>query len=763
MSSHTSSESKRAESAPVDAAAAASIDIATEVQRLADVSGGREEFLQRVSAFLGESLQAALVAVHDSPWPQPRMLVRDERIAGGIDRDHVHALLDSSVAPVSSSTIACDPVAGGMVMAGADSIVCGSMSTELFPAPHRCSLLVIESGPRNASEMLPAMRTLTAVSSAARATRFHHAGDATDTDSHDRVAPAAMGNLVDLKKADDRSAALMDSSGLDQNVRVRASLRRFHGSLDPTATSYTIASELPHLLLCDRAAVLIARPRRGNRRKYRVTAISGSSVVDRRSPLIRTMSRFADRVSIIGEPIVLPPPGECPVDDPTHEAKNRQVPGDSSKNDAMAVTRTPAEHAGHLSDLPPQIVDVLEEYLDESGVLSVTVLPIFDPATASDSSQVADASVDSSVSGMATNRKDADAPIAIVLLETFSGEPTGITPGMIEIGKEAATAIGNSLRYDDVFALPIRRPLAGLSRAAVRNWMFAMMILVAGLVIASWFIRVDHTVVATGVARPVERRAVFAPVDGVVDEILVRDGQEVAEGDVLVRLENSEIARESQSLAGQLATATEKLASLRAMRLAGEDGPREVAQSVIEQGALESEIRTIGRRIEINEALKEELVIRAAIAGVVVGWRLDEKLRSRPVSRGDRLFALVAPDGQWELDLKLEESNAGEIMKLHHQGDSLPVRFAIASQPTQTYHAAVSQIGGVARRRADSLNVVDVVASVASDADGPLQRDGFRGDIDVTAKIVCPPRRLIDSLSDGLVAWWHRHILFRFR
>ena len=132
------------------------------------------------------------------------------------------------------------------------------------------------------------------------------------------------------------------------------------------------------------------------------------------------------------------------------------------------------------------------------------------------------------------------------------------------------------------------------------------------------------------------------------------------------------------------------------------------------------------------------------------------------------MFAVVATDGPWELDLKLDESKAGEVMQLVQSGQTLPVRFAIASQPTRTYQAVVTEIGGVARRRADASNVVDVVARVQrseeqSDGNVPLTAEGFRGDVDVTAKLVCAPRRLIDSLSDELVAWVHRNILFRFR
>ncbi len=717
MSANHSATSSAATAANSQSLAA--IDVAGNVAQMAAQAGSREEFLQILAAALGEWLSAALVAVGDSSWAQSRMLVRDEAVAAGIDREAIRHLLDTATSAVASTAIACD--ADGLVMAGAPKRMCGALTAELLPEPQRCSLLVVQPSERAASEMLPAMRLLASVVAAVRNSRFQNA--------------AAKQNLAneDVKLAQPQPASqnLFDSAELDRLANVRASLRRFHESLDPTATAYTIASELPQLLSCDRAVVLLPITRRRRNRKYRVTAISGSSVVDRRSPLVRTMNQVATRLAVLGSPLILP--------------------GSSAQ------------------DLPPQIVELLEEYLDESGVLSVTVLPIYEPEYDPSLANEHNDSMETATSATKDVRRGGQPPMAMILLETFSGTPIGlISPAMIEMGREASTAIGNSLRYDDVFALPLRRPFAGLTRAAIRNWFLVIVLLLVGLSAVSWFIRVEHTIIASGVARPTERRAVFATVDGVVEEIMIKDGQHVAAGEVLVKLENAEIARETESLSGQLATATEKLASLRAMQLAGSDDAREVAQNVIEQGSLESEIRTLGGRLKLNETMQQELTIRSPIDGNIVGWRLDEKLQSRPVSRGDRLFAVVAADGPWELDLKLDEAKAGEVMQLVQSGQTVPVRFAIASQPTRTYQAVVIEIGGVARRRADASNVVDVVARVQRSAkqsyeNVPLAAEGFRGDVDVTAKLVCAPRRLIDSLSDEFVAWVHRNILFRFR
>jgi hypothetical protein len=714
--------------------AVAAINVRQTVGALAERSQSRDEFLQLLGGEIGQWLSAALVAIDDAGWDQARMLVQDESIAAGINRDELRDRLASAGASVSSVKISVQTDAQ-LVMAGQPTESCVSLTAEICPAPHRCSVAVIQGERPDSVTMLPAMKLLNECVSAVRQTRFGSSATATAT-------ATAAGTQASSEIAD--TPRNRGVNQLDQLAAVRQSLRRFHQSLDPTATAYQIASELPRLLPCERAVVLIATTR-GRRRRYKVRAISGSSVVDHRSPLVRTINRLADTVAVMNDAVILPP-----------------MNADSNDDRAGISGAVDGDY------LPPQILEPLEEYLDESGVLSVAILPVYENSLNSTNSSHNASSASDNADGETTPRSISskiDAmPLAIILLETFSGEPpTQITPAMREIGLEASVAMTNAMRYDDVFALPLRRPLAGLSRRAIRNWTVVLAFLSVGLAAASYFIRVDHHVVATGVARPTERRAVFASVDGIVQSIEVKDGDRISAGEPLIRLENAEIQRESQSLSGQLVTATAKLASLRSMQLAGGDDPREAAQNVIEQRTLESEIRMIGDRMKVNESMRSDLVIRAPIDGVIVGWRLNEKLQSRPIARGDRLLAVIAPDGDWELDLRLDETKAGEVMQRFHNGETLPVNFAIQTRPTETMAAAVQSMGGIARRGTDGINVVDVVAVIDPQSLAAFQIGDFRGDADVTAKIVCGQRRLIASWSEGLVAWFHRDILFRFQ
>ncbi|WP_197167915.1 HlyD family efflux transporter periplasmic adaptor subunit [Neorhodopirellula pilleata] len=684
-------------------------DVGAFVAALSAEASDRDEFLHKLASHFQVWFAAGVVAVHDDQWDHSRMLVNDSSLAAGIDRDRLRDLLVRAGKSVLSAQVPVRDVSG-LVMAGQPEMVATGLTIELLPSPQRVAAVIILRDPPPPAELMAKMKLLGSCGRAIQTTR-----SGVDVPSKEMQSPSREIQSVD------RSRSVNE---LDRLASVRQSLRSFHQTLDPTATAYRIASELPRLLPCERAVVLLPTSM-GRRRKYVVNAISGSSVVDRRSPLIQTMNALADKVAVMNQAMILP----------------RQL-----QDDASDIT---------VSDLPPQIMEPLESYLDESGVLSCVVIPVH--------TEDEDQRHDESGSDTNLDRSPRQLPIAILFLETFSGQPSqSITPAMREITLEAATAITNATRYDNVFALPLRRPLAGLSRRVIRNWVAVISLVLIGLAAASWFIRVDHNVVATGIARPVERRAMFARVDGIVETIAVRDGERVSADDILLRLENAEVQREAQSLAGQLTTATAKLASLRAMQLASNDDPTQTAQNVIEQRTLANEIETLGQRIEINRMMQDELIVRAPIDGVVVGWRMDEKLQSRPVRRGDRLLAIIAPDGDWELDLKLEETKSGEVMRRYQLGEKLPISFAVLSRPTETMRATVQAVGGIARRQAEGKMVVDVMASIDADSISGFQSDNLRGDIDVTAKIVCGQRRLIDSWTDELVAWFHRNILFRF-
>ena len=103
-------------------------------------------------------------------------------------------------------------------------------------------------------------------------------------------------------------------------------------ALDPRETAYTIANEGRRLIECDRVSVAI---RKGN--KCAIEAISGQDVFDKRSNTVRLLGKLATAVVATG--------------------------------DAVWYT-------GDTRDLPPQVEDAVQEYVDEAHSKTVAVLPL---------------------------------------------------------------------------------------------------------------------------------------------------------------------------------------------------------------------------------------------------------------------------------------------------------------------------------------------------------------------------------------------------
>ncbi len=111
--------------------------------------------------------------------------------------------------------------------------------------------------------------------------------------------------------------------------------RTVHVSLDPREAAYTIANEGRRLVECDRVSVAI---RKG--RKCHIEAVSGQDLFDKRSNMIRLLGKLATAVVASGDPMW---------------------------------------YTGDTRDLPPQVEDALQEYVDEAHSKTVAVLPLRRP------------------------------------------------------------------------------------------------------------------------------------------------------------------------------------------------------------------------------------------------------------------------------------------------------------------------------------------------------------------------------------------------
>src|SRR5262249_47733163 len=111
--------------------------------------------------------------------------------------------------------------------------------------------------------------------------------------------------------------------------------RQVHESLDVRETCYTIVNEGRRLLGCDRVTVAILR--QGN---CPVEAVSGQDPMEARSNVVTLLGKLATRVVKSGEPLW---------------------------------------YGGSTEELPPQIEEAIEDYVDQSYTKSLAVIPLREP------------------------------------------------------------------------------------------------------------------------------------------------------------------------------------------------------------------------------------------------------------------------------------------------------------------------------------------------------------------------------------------------
>lgn len=252
-----------------------------------------------------------------------------------------------------------------------------------------------------------------------------------------------------------------------------------------------------------------------------------------------------------------------------------------------------------------------------------------------------------------------------------------------------------------------------------------------GIIAVIWLLGRPHTlrIEADGTLQPVERRAVFAPLDGMISKILVDDGQHVEPGQVLVEMTSPLLEIEIQEVQGEIRAKQEKRNGLDVAlnQLAGD------AAQIALQSKLSSEIQELETRLEtLQEKLaalqteKQKLVLKAPIGGTVIARQIERSLSSRPVRRGDALLRIADLSGPWRVELMVADRDSGyvkqKLFKIRPQkfgklasDRRQDIAFVIASQPDMELNAKATWVSEAARNPRGDGMFVDVHADVAQE------------------------------------------------
>jgi RND family efflux transporter MFP subunit len=292
-----------------------------------------------------------------------------------------------------------------------------------------------------------------------------------------------------------------------------------------------------------------------------------------------------------------------------------------------------------------------------------------------------------------------------------STDPDFLSPAHIEIlevlASQATVALRNAQMYREVPFISLLEPVLSRKRKFMAIEKRRRTLIIAGTTAMVFFLvvfplplRVD----GGAVVAPVRRAQVQPEVEGVISKVLVAEGQQVQQGQVLAEMQTwnaqSGVA-EAQSRYGS--------ATLQMNRaLAVNDGT--VA------GAQRAQVEYWRGELERARALQDKLQLRSPIAGVVATPHV-ENFVGRKLGRGDT-FAEVVDSSREIVDVAVDDDDAG----LLQVGQKASVK--LNSFPTRTFHGEVAVISP----KAETIHEAPVFYSrvALNNADGAI-RAGMEG------------------------------------
>jgi multidrug efflux pump subunit AcrA (membrane-fusion protein) len=499
--------------------------------------------------------------------------------------------------------------------------------------------------------------------------------------------------------------------------------RTAHQSLDSRQTAFTVANEGRRLIGCDRVSVAINRSGR-----CKIEAVSGQDLFDKRSNVVTLLGKLADAVTATGEDVW---------------------------------------YTGDTSDLAPQVEEALDTYVDESHAKAVAVLPLARPRD------------EEEARAEGTHHEKPDYFGALIVEQMVdSRPPQGLAHRVDVVRQHSATALANAMEHENIFLMPVWKSLGKTKVLVQARTLPKTIAVLAGIaVVTTWlcFWPADFNLEGRGTLLPTVKRSVYSKVNGIVEEVLVEDGQPVAAGRPLLRLSNIELQT-------SLAEAQAKIATTR-VAIQGDQRALDQPQRPLterERIELRSRIAVALRELtslEVQEDLLQQklamLEVKSPIAGRVMSWHVKQELQGRTVTPQHQLMTIAQTDGEWEVEILMPEHRMGHITREHNRRQEdgerpLPVTFILATKPDQKFTGEVVQIAETAEVRGEQGNTVKIrvafedqeaIRQALAGSDNAFS--GIRPGATVTAKVHCGTASIGYVWLHDLVGWVQSKILFR--
>lgn len=273
-----------------------------------------------------------------------------------------------------------------------------------------------------------------------------------------------------------------------------------------------------------------------------------------------------------------------------------------------------------------------------------------------------------------------------------------------------ALALANCERYA---SSSVSNQLKHFGRRLVKPGSLFSIVLAVAAIACLFLLKTELRIESYGELVPVDRIFVFAPEDGTIEQVNVNDGSDVTMADTLCVLSNEDIQVQLEGLEGSLAETAARLAAISALKGRQSASPERGLLSA-EQLELEARSKSLKLQIQIMERRMAALTLTSTTNGRVYGDRLSELLTNRPVQRGQFLFEVANPNGEWQLELKVPELDIRHVLHVVQKNNAdLPtVRYALETSPEITHQARLKSIAGSTEIHSDgkltTLVVVDV-------------------------------------------------------
>lgn len=206
-----------------------------------------------------------------------------------------------------------------------------------------------------------------------------------------------------------------------------------------------------------------------------------------------------------------------------------------------------------------------------------------------------------------------------------------------------------------------------------------------------------HAADFTSYTEPSRDIEISAPEPGIVQEVIVKEGQLVKKGDVLVKLDTRVIERDAEIARAELSFKKSRLTKLRDLLVKKFASSHEVERA-------ESDVKITELRLQRAEAMIERLSLRSPIDGIVTEMRFDV---SESVTGANAHVATVVQLSPMRVQFNLPTEEARKLK----QGETVKLDFP---ETSSTRQARIEFISPVSTAVVNTVRVTMIISEEGS-------------------------------------------------